>query len=198
MAVIGTKGVVNPKLRDCVIQDAGFHVDGREILIVGDFSGHIEDLDGHEDTNGKMLLSMADQLMMAVVNLWGSCEGQFTWSARGRRSCIDYVLISPGLGRRIRCIHIDEDGQCSIGSDHNHIRLDFSHSALPKSRKSHRTMAEAYLQENAIVKVAIEFETSNKRRQATTYEEYVNDLRKMIKQYSRKIVLNRKLQRKKR
>lgn len=61
-AVIVTKGADNPKLQDCIIQGAGLHAGGREILIVKEFNGHIEDLDIHENTNGKMLLPMADQL----------------------------------------------------------------------------------------------------------------------------------------
>lgn len=74
MAVVGARGADNPKLRDCIImQNAVLHAAGRKILMMGEFDDYIEDLYGHEDTNQKILLFMADQLGMNAVNLRGSC-----------------------------------------------------------------------------------------------------------------------------
>lgn len=91
----------------------------------------------------------------------------------------------------------NEDGLCSIESNHNRIRLDFSPSALPKSRKNHRRLAEAELPKNGMVHLAVALETSKKRMQATTYKEYVNDLKELVQQYSGRGLPHAKVHRKK-
>ncbi|KAL3209273.1 hypothetical protein MRX96_009265 [Rhipicephalus microplus] len=75
---------------------------------MGDFNGHLQALDGFQDTNGELLLALARTLALDVLNLRPECEGQYTWSARNSRSCIDYVLATPALARRLTHMNIDE------------------------------------------------------------------------------------------
>ncbi|KAL3190689.1 hypothetical protein MRX96_002354 [Rhipicephalus microplus] len=77
---------------------------------MGNLNGHLQALDGFQDTNGELLLALARTLALDVLNLRPECEGQYTWSARNSRSCIDYVLATPALARRLTHMNIDEKG----------------------------------------------------------------------------------------
>ncbi|KAM7306105.1 receptor-type tyrosine-protein phosphatase N2 [Ixodes scapularis] len=110
----------------CIASDAKTPGVGKNILIMGDFNGHLGELDGWEGSNGRRLLWLAEELQLEVLNLRSTCEGQFTWCARGSKTCIDYALASHRLGKSIARVLIDEGGEDSLGSDHNRLRLDFS------------------------------------------------------------------------
>ncbi|KAH7963682.1 hypothetical protein HPB52_022410 [Rhipicephalus sanguineus] len=112
----------NAKVLQCIAEDVKRWGADREVLLMGDFNGHIPATDGFFDYNGQLLLRCAEQLSLDIVNLRANCEGCFTWCARSSRSTIDYALVTAKLAARITQIHIDEEGQFSLGSDHNRIR----------------------------------------------------------------------------
>lgn len=73
MAVEGAREANNPGIVGTIAKEAKIHETTREIVIVGDFNEHIE-LDGHEDMNGRQLLTLAEQLGLDVTNLSATCE----------------------------------------------------------------------------------------------------------------------------
>lgn len=102
-------------------------------MIMGHFHGHIQELGGYLDFNGEQLMQQyARRLHLEVLNLWPGCEGVFTRCAKNSSICIDYVLVSHRLTHRVKHVNIDEEGEFSIGSDHNKIRLTISFSARCK------------------------------------------------------------------
>lgn len=42
---------------------------GVEVLIMGDFNGHLEELDGKENGNGRLLRQLTEDLNLDIVNL---------------------------------------------------------------------------------------------------------------------------------
>ncbi|KAH8036697.1 hypothetical protein HPB51_003949 [Rhipicephalus microplus] len=98
----------NSRMAQCIREDVARWANQREVLIMGGFNGHLQALDDFQDTNGELLLALARTLALDVLNLRPECEGQYTWSARNSRSCIDYVLATPASARRLTHMNIDE------------------------------------------------------------------------------------------
>lgn len=164
----------NVHLVECVRQDAIRLAAEKQLIILGDFNGHLSELDGRNDANGRLLLQLAQELNLVIANLEPRCEGQATWCARGSSTTIDYALVTPNLLSALRTVAVDEDGLYSLGSDHNRLRLDFSYSCrktLACVRSSQK--AGVYLPSRAIERVAEEFEACPQRRDAKTYAEYM-------------------------
>lgn len=115
----------NAQICACIREDLRALRQQHEVLLVGDFNGHLEDLDGRMDANERLLLGLASQEKLTIANLTGKCLGCFTWSMRDRQSCIDYCLLSERLYQRLESMVIDEDGTESLGSDHNRLLLTF-------------------------------------------------------------------------
>lgn len=176
----------NQRLMACVTTDAKALAATREILIMGDFNGHLHELDGLEDENGRMMMQMAEDNALEIVNLRASCEGQYTWSARGSKTCIDYALVSQNLARYLVHADIDEAGDHSVGSDHNRIRLKFSKATRQLRKQKPPRIGGFRLSPTAAEKVVEEFENSSKRVSASGYAEYVDELKRLIKQHSTK------------
>ncbi|KAH7972898.1 hypothetical protein HPB52_018512 [Rhipicephalus sanguineus] len=176
LTVKGVHYEENERLLECVLGDAERLAGCREVLILGDFNGHISELDGYTDANGKLLTQLAERLQLEILNAASRCEGQTTWCARGSGTSIDYALASDGLVKALRRLHIDEEGMHSIGSDHNRLRLDFSKAQHQKPDSKRRLTPNRYLPVNSLEKVAEQFERSPERENAKTYEEYVSVL----------------------
>ncbi|KAH6948156.1 hypothetical protein HPB50_023106 [Hyalomma asiaticum] len=139
MAVSGTRLEANEALIECVCQDSECVASDREILILGDFNGHMSELDGYTDANGNLSLRLAERLQLNIANL------DPRWS------------------------------------DHNRMSIDFSrkqHLKLP--RRCNGSVGQMHLSEKAIERVASEFEDSQQRREANTYEEYIATLRSIM------------------
>ncbi|KAH9377410.1 hypothetical protein HPB48_016787 [Haemaphysalis longicornis] len=74
---------------NCIREDVDRWVADKEVLLLGDFNGHIQPLDGLQDPNGDLMLQAAQELSLEVLNLRPDCEGEFMWCARSSRSCIE-------------------------------------------------------------------------------------------------------------
>ncbi|KAL3245618.1 hypothetical protein MRX96_046835 [Rhipicephalus microplus] len=115
MAVQGAHYAENERLLECVLEDAECLAGCREVLILGDFNGHISELDGYTDANGKVLIRLSERLQLKILNNISRCEAQTTWFARGSATSIDYALASNELAKVLQRLHIDEEGAHSIG-----------------------------------------------------------------------------------
>ncbi|KAH7957837.1 hypothetical protein HPB52_023237 [Rhipicephalus sanguineus] len=76
MAVSGTGLEANDALTECVCQDSECVTSDREMLILGDFNGHISELDGYTDANGSLSMQLAERLQLDIANLDPRCEGK--------------------------------------------------------------------------------------------------------------------------
>ncbi|KAH6947046.1 hypothetical protein HPB50_016912 [Hyalomma asiaticum] len=110
---------------------------------------------------------------LVVANLEPRCCGKVTWCARGSATFIDYALVSAGLNNLLRHIDIDEKGLHSLGSDHNHLLLEFNCSGSSVSHNRCRKKQGKYLPSQAVSDVVDEFEKSALRGQAGTYDDFV-------------------------
>lgn len=113
----------------------------KEVLICGDFNGHIQSTDWYQDSNGSILLETTRASSLDVLNLRPDYEREFTWCARTSRSSIDYAFASPRFPQHIRHIHINEEGRFSIGSDHNRIKLAISSTVWHRNTNARRAPA---------------------------------------------------------
>ena len=79
-----------------------------DLMVLGDFNGHVGFLgDQREDRNGKFVINLVNNNNMMMVNCDEKCKGMYTWGKRGQRSVIDYVQVTAGVMRPIRCeLHI--------------------------------------------------------------------------------------------
>ncbi|KAM7289493.1 hypothetical protein ISCGN_029622 [Ixodes scapularis] len=136
----------NIELIKCIEKD--YHNIGRPTIKVGDFNAHLEEFDGRTDGNGKLLQDMAEHLDMVIVNTQDKFIGTTTWTARGMSSTIDYCQVSPDLYEKLNYMEIDEEGDKSLGSDHNRLLITFGGKPTEKRvsepmRPHHITQAEA-------------------------------------------------------
>ncbi|KAL1438199.1 hypothetical protein MTO96_048282 [Rhipicephalus appendiculatus] len=68
---------------------------------------------------------------LVIVNTTEKCKGTITWAARTNTSCIDYCLISPGLLPQLTDMHVDENGEQSIGSGPSQYQIAIRSTGLP-------------------------------------------------------------------
>lgn len=183
MAVGSKQHDANTQLADCIHRDAKVMAADRQIIIVGDFNGHINELDGFTDQNGQLMLQMSDKMELVVANLEPRCCGKVTWCARGSATCIDYTLVSAGLNTLLRHIDIDEKGLHSLGSDHNRLLLEFNCSGSSVSHNRCRKKQGKYLPRQAISDVVDEFEKSALRGQAGNYDDFVAALSSVMQKH---------------
>ncbi|XP_037505957.1 uncharacterized protein LOC119382330 [Rhipicephalus sanguineus] len=100
-----------------------------------------------------------------------------------------------GLGKSLRNVHIDEEGRHSLGSDHNRLRLQFEASPWRQKVKKHEP-ATRFLPDAAYEEVANEFELCPGREQADTYEQYIAQLRQIMRKHEKIVKARRGFSRK--
>lgn len=122
----------NERLWGCLREDIRCLETEHQVLLLGDFNGHLEDLGGVTDRNGQELLDTMDRHQLVLANLQHNCEGQVTWSSGDRSSAIDFAVMSPGLYEKLERLVIDEGGSRSLGSDHNRLLLMFGGKYVSK------------------------------------------------------------------
>ncbi|KAH8034793.1 hypothetical protein HPB51_002207 [Rhipicephalus microplus] len=173
----------NVRLIGCVREDARRLQADNELIVIGDFNGHLSELDGHLDANGKLLLQLAEDLDLIIMNLEPQWEGQFTWCARGSATNIDYALVSLRLHAMLQRCGVGEEGKYSLGSDHNRLRLDFGHSCHKGKIIFRRKKIKRYLPQHSIEAVVEDFEPYAEMHEATTYYEYMLALRRVVERH---------------
>ncbi|KAH6925109.1 hypothetical protein HPB50_001021 [Hyalomma asiaticum] len=128
-------------------------------------------------------LQLAEDLDLVIANLGPQWEGQFTWCARGSAATIDYALVSLRLHAILQRCGVDEEGMYSLGSDHNRLRLDFGHFRQKDKIISTRKKAKRYLPNCSIESVVDDFEACAEMHEATTYDEYMSALHRVVEQH---------------
>lgn len=128
----------NAEMSACLRKDIQSLREEHEILLVGDFNAHIEDLGDRPDASGNLLLGLAEYEGLVIGNLTGKCTGRVTWAVRDLQSCIDYGLMSEGLYAVLDSMIIPEDRKGNLGSDHNRVVLTFQGHNSHSRRQGHR------------------------------------------------------------
>ncbi|KAM7291590.1 hypothetical protein ISCGN_028163, partial [Ixodes scapularis] len=178
----GSQEEMNQKIYECLMQDIQELQGQHEVIVLGDFNGHLEELDGKMDANSRRLMNLARRNNLVVSNLEEKCEGTVTWTARDQCSSIDYGLLSPGIYDRLTSMKIDEDGLGNLGSDHNRLRLIFETHVdrTEKGKQEHRT---GHPTEREIEKIATALEGLNLPLKG--YEDMENAMKKALKEQIR-------------
>lgn len=168
----------NKEMAKCLNEDVQeMRNHGDDIILLGDFNAHIEELDGRRDGNGQYLLDLIETNDLVLGNTLSTCEGKYTWVSGDRKSCIDYILMSPMISRKLVRVTIDEEGAVSVGSDHNRILAIFGG---PRTTGATRNLPrERALRENEIEEIARNLEKVANRDM--TYESIVNCISMEIK-----------------
>ena len=96
----------------------------QEIVVVGDFNGHIRELDGEENENGRALKDLALTLQMRIGNLECEAMGGKTWRRGQSAYVLDYWLWSDSFGRGVTKGVIKEEGQ-GVESDHRYLEVGY-------------------------------------------------------------------------
>ena len=106
------------------------------LLIVGDFNGHLEELDGRkDDLNGKMVMEWIDKFDLTLMNGDEKCEGTITREQGDIKTAIDMVMMNRTLYEKCIGMKIDEEKEVIHISDHNLISIEFK--ARQKSGNSY-------------------------------------------------------------
>ena len=89
------------------------------LILLGDFNGHIKMIDGRDDDlNGKMLIDFMEKYNLNMLNMDSRCKGKYTWSQRGSKTTIDYILVNEKALESFQDMEIDEDKIMFSDSDH--------------------------------------------------------------------------------
>ena len=105
---------------------------GKEILLMGDFNGHIgkAGIGGNRaDKRGKLLKEAWDKWGLILVNRSEKCQGRWTRMRGESKSEIDFVLIEEGCVERVNRMTIYEEGELGLHqSDHNWVEVNINHT----------------------------------------------------------------------
>ena len=97
------------------------------LLILGDFNGHLEKLDGRkEDIKGRTALDWPTNFDLVLMNSDKKCEGTITREKENKKTAIDMVLMNRKLYEKFKSMKIDEDRDILDISDHNLISIEFN------------------------------------------------------------------------
>ena len=110
MAVEGTDRTWNESIYHCLQADLlCMQSKNWTIFLLGDFNGHLQELDGADNVNGTKLQSFAMQNNLIIGNLMDTCDGKVTWSRGEQSSTIDYALIQDSTWYMVTHMTVDED-----------------------------------------------------------------------------------------
>ncbi|KAH7967448.1 hypothetical protein HPB49_024871 [Dermacentor silvarum] len=167
------QNVENQGIIQCIAEDVGRWRSNREVLVMGDFNGHVQLIDHVQDHNGGLMLQLVERLSLEVANLRPDCIGETTWSARNSRSCIDYALTSPKLTAHMTRVHVDKSGQFSLGSDH-----------VQPHRPDILCLCQSSTPDRSSQRVA---ERSGIHMRQTTYAEFIDELHHTMRRYEKRV-----------
>ena len=99
-------------------------IDNIDIMILGDFNGHVGFL-GKQDknNNGELILKIINEQDLLMMNIDAKCTGEITWEQGSSKSVIDYVLVSHSMYDKIEIMRIDDKWEILKLSDHNLINI---------------------------------------------------------------------------
>ena len=96
------------------------------LMVIGDFNGHLEELDGRkDDKNGKMVKEWINEFDLMLMNGDEKCEGTFTREQGNLKTAIDMVMVNRALYDKCKGMKIDEEKDVIDISDHNLISIEF-------------------------------------------------------------------------
>ena len=96
------------------------------LMVIGDFNGHLEELDGRkDDNNGKMVKEWINEYDLMLMNGDEKCEGTFTREQGNLKTAIDMVMVNRALYDKCKGMKIDEEKDVIDISDHNLISIEF-------------------------------------------------------------------------
>ena len=95
------------------------------LMIIGDFNGHLEELDGRkDDVNGKMVMEWINEFDLMLMNGDEKCEGTITREQGEQKTAIDMVMMNRTLYDKTKGMKIDEEKDVIHISDHNLISIE--------------------------------------------------------------------------
>ena len=95
-------------------------------MVIGDFNGHLEELDGRkDDNNGKMVKEWINEYDLMLMNGDEKCEGTYTREQGNQKTAIDMVMVNRALYDKCKGMKIDEEKDIIDISDHNLISIEF-------------------------------------------------------------------------
>ena len=110
-----------------------------EIVVMGDFNGHIGLLGERINMNGQLLLDFSEETNLEIINMT-RLDGKATWKGRdGVRSAIDYFLGNNIVSRRVERLWVDEEGEIEIKSDHCMMVLELVTKKETKKQEKRET-----------------------------------------------------------
>lgn len=72
------RGEANSQLVECICEDTKRMAKDTKLLIVGNFNGHLSELDGYTDASSEHLRRLAERLDVQIANQGLRCHGQYT------------------------------------------------------------------------------------------------------------------------
>ena len=106
--------------------------ENHEIIIIGDFNGHIQTQEGgggrktkqKTNRNGRRLLNMIKNTKLKILNGNYKVEGKWTWMRKTQKSEIDYIVTSESVENKLITGNIDDKGEIfTYNHDHSWIEV---------------------------------------------------------------------------
>lgn len=95
-----------------------------EIIVMGDFNGHIGILGEEVNGNGRLTLDLMEEAHLENLNITIG-EGRVTRKSGGVESAIDFVLVNKNAREKVVSLVVDEEKEIDVGSDHRVLVLEY-------------------------------------------------------------------------
>ena len=165
------------------------------LLILGDFNGHLETLDGRkEDKNGRMVMEWTTNYDLVLMNTDNKCEGTITREKGEQKTAIDMVLMNRNLYEKCKTMKIDEERDIIDISDHNLISIEFNvRQKSGHSYNKNKWIEEEYYKkgEDALKEYGDEVENIWKNRKIESVEEMTLSMKEAADRILKKIIKKR-------
>lgn len=117
---------------------------GKPLIIIGDFNGHVGFLGEHKlHEGGRIILSFMENHNVIMADDDMHTKGLYTWEGRGSKSMIDYTLINAALYRTFKDMLIDEKEIYDL-SHHNIIQVRLKKEGIVRNVKKRIQEIEYY------------------------------------------------------
>ena len=134
--VRGDENVVKMQRVKDVVRNA--KDEGLKIMIGGDMNAHIWELDKCENSNGKLLKNMVNEINLQIMNcVWERMNGP-TWFSENSEFTLDYICVDDCALRSVQSAYILGREEV-VESDHAAIGVDVEWK-VKRKRKARRKM----------------------------------------------------------